>query len=132
MADWIYVLDPHRDTLEDEPADRETIRRLAEEEPELELWLSRRNRMRPGDRLWFLFTRPDAAVAAVAEVDAEPHEAPDDPDIPYLVAATLLPEATKALHRDPVSREELGAGQVRSARKVTPEALTVLLKRAGL
>ncbi|MEU5361904.1 hypothetical protein ABZ354_00080 [Streptomyces sp. NPDC005925] len=132
MADWIYVLDQRRDTLEGEPADRETIRRLAEEEPELELWLGRRNRMNPGDRLWFLFTHPHPAVAAVAEVDQEPWEEPDDPDVTYLVAATLLPEATKALSRDPVSREELGAGQMRSVRKVKPEELRVLVERAGL
>ena len=132
MADWIYVLDPHRDSLEDEPADRETFRRLAEEEPELELWLSRRNRMRPGDRLWFHFTGPDAAVAAVAEVDEEPRETPEDPDAPFLVAVTLLSRATKALHGDPVRREDLGAGQLRSVRKVTPQTLPVLLKRAGL
>ncbi|HET9382708.1 MAG TPA: hypothetical protein VFP69_18020 [Streptomyces sp.] len=132
MADWIYVLDPHRDSLEDEPADRETFRRLAEEEPGLDLWLGRRNRMRPGDRLWFLFAGPDSAVTAVAEVDEEPRETPEDPDAAFLVAATLLPEATKALHTDPVRREDLGAGQIRPVRKVTPEALPVLLKRAGL
>ncbi|GAA2423568.1 hypothetical protein [Streptomyces glaucus] len=132
MTDWIYILNPHRDTLDSEPFGKETVRRLAEEEPELELWLGRRNRMRPGDRLWFFFTSPDAAVAAVAEVDEEPWEEPDDPDVTYLVAATLLPEATKALYRDPVSREELGLGQVRSVQKVKPEALPVLLKRAGL
>ncbi|MEV6957833.1 hypothetical protein AB0M97_01230 [Streptomyces sp. NPDC051207] len=132
MADWIYVLDPHRDTLDGEPAGRDTIRRLAEEEPELEFWLGRRSRMKPGDRLWFLFTRPDPAVAAVAEVDEEPWEDPDDPDVTYVVGVSLLPEATKALHRDPVSRDELGIGQVRSVQKVKPEALPVLLERAGL
>ncbi|CAL9637752.1 hypothetical protein SUDANB15_06233 [Streptomyces sp. enrichment culture] len=132
VADWIYVLNPHRDTLDGEPPDRETMCRLAEEEPELELWLSRRNRMRPGDRLWFFFTQPEPAVAAVAEVDEEPREEPEDPDVPFLVAVTLLTEATKALHRDPVGREELGPGQVRSVQKVKPEALPVLLERAGL
>ncbi|MEY9484957.1 hypothetical protein RKD26_000751 [Streptomyces calvus] len=132
MADWLYILDPRKDTLDGEPSDKETIRRLAEEEPELELWLSRRNRMRPGDRLWFYFTGPNAAVAAVAEVDEEPREEPDDPDVPYLVAATLLPEATKALYRDPVDRAELDLGQVRSVQKVKPEALPVLLARANL
>ncbi|GGP53362.1 EVE domain-containing protein [Streptomyces calvus] len=132
MADWLYILDPRKDTLDGEPSDKETIRRLAEEEPELELWLSRRNRMRPGDRLWFYFTGPEAAVAAVAEVDEEPREEPDDPDVPYLVAATLLPEATKALYRDPVDRAELDLGQVRSVQKVKPEALPVLLARANL
>ncbi|MDG9715879.1 hypothetical protein [Streptomyces sp. DH24] len=132
MADWIYILNPHRDTLDSEPLDKDTVRRLAEEEPELELWLSRRNRMRPGDRLWFFFTSPDAAVTAVAEVDEEPWEDQDDPDVTYLVAATLLSEATKALSREPVTRGELGLGQVRSVQKVKPEALPVLLKRAGL
>ncbi|GAA3194000.1 hypothetical protein GCM10010451_50070 [Streptomyces virens] len=132
MADWLYILDPRKDTLDGEPSDKETIRRLAEEEPELELWLSRRNRMRPGDRLWFYFTGPEATVAAVAEVDEEPREEPDDPDVPYLVAATLLPEATKALYRDPVDRAELDLGQVRSVQKVKPEALPVLLARANL
>lgn len=132
MADWIYILDPKRDTLDGEPSDREAIRRLAEEEPGLELWLSRRNRMERGDRLWFFFTHPEPTVAAVAEVDQEPWNDPDAPDIPYLVGATLLPGATKALYRDPVGRDELGLGQVRSVQKVKPEALPVLLARAGL
>lgn len=132
MADWIYVLDPRRDTLDGEPSDKEAMLQLAEEEPELELWLSRRNRMEPGDRLWFLFARPESAVAAVAEVDEEPRPDDEDPDIPYVVPVTLVTEATKALYRDPVSREELGLGQVRSVQKVKPEALPVLLARAGL
>ncbi|MFF4833622.1 hypothetical protein [Streptomyces sp. NPDC001315] len=132
MADWIYILDPDKDTLDGEPSDKETMRQLAEEEPELELWLSRRNRMQPGDRLWFFFTRPESAVAAVAEVDEEPWEDPEDPDVSYLVAVTLLPEATKALYREPVSRDELGLRQVRSVQKVKPEALPVLLARTGL
>ncbi|MGC2996923.1 hypothetical protein ACPF8X_00530 [Streptomyces sp. G35A] len=132
MADWIYILNPNKDTLDGEPSDKETMRRLAEEEPELELWLSRRNRMRQGDRLWFFFTHPESAVAAVAEVDEEPWEDLDDPDGSYLVAVTLLPEATKALYRAPVGREELSLGQVRSVQTVKPEALPVLLARAGL
>lgn len=132
VADWIYILNPHKDTLDGEPSDKETMRRLAEEEPELELWLSRRNRMIQGDRIWFFFTHPESAVAAVAEVDDEPRRDPEDPDIPYLVAVTLLAEATKALYRDPVSREELGLGQVRSVQKVKPEALPALLARTGL
>ncbi|MFI9803449.1 hypothetical protein ACIHEJ_03595 [Streptomyces sp. NPDC052301] len=132
MADWIYILDPGRDTLDGEPSDKETLRRLAEEEPELDLWLSRRNRMVRGDRLWFFFSRPEAAVAAVAEVDGEPYEDPDDPDSAYRVEVTLLPEGTRALFRSPVGREELGLGQVRSVQKVKPEALPVLLARAGL
>ncbi|MEU3840385.1 hypothetical protein AB0E88_10180 [Streptomyces sp. NPDC028635] len=132
MADWIYILNPQLDMLDGEPTDRETIRQLAEEEPELELWLSRRNRMKPGDRLWFFFTHPDAAVCAVGEVDEEPWQDPDDTEVSYLVAATLLTEATKALSRDPVGREQLGLGQVRSVQKVKPEALPVLLERSGL
>lgn len=132
MADWIYILNPDRDVLDGEPSDKEAIRRLAEEEPELELWLGRRNRMERGDRLWFFFTHPESAVAAVAEVDEEPWKDPEAPDIPYLVTVTLLPEATKALYRDPVGREELGLGRVPSVQKVKPEALPVLLARAGL
>ncbi|MFF9063281.1 hypothetical protein ACF09K_32035 [Streptomyces sp. NPDC014882] len=132
MADWIYILNPNKDTLDGEPSGKETMHRLAEEEPELELWLSRRNRMQRGDRLWFFFTHPESAVAAVAEVDQEPWNDPNEPDIPYLVGATLLPEATKALYRDPVGREELGLGQVRSVQTVKPEVLAVLLARAGL
>ncbi|MFJ9714666.1 hypothetical protein ACIRPQ_01755 [Streptomyces sp. NPDC101213] len=85
--------------------------------------------MEPGDRLWFFFAQPESAVAAVAEVDEEPRPDDEDPDIPFLVPVTLLTEATKALYRDPVSREELGLGQVRSVQKVKPEALTVLLAR---
>jgi hypothetical protein len=132
MADWIYILNPLKDTLDEEPSDKETMRRLAEEEPELEFWLSRRNRMRSGDRLWFFFTHPESAVAAVARVDEEPWEETDGAGTSYLVAATLLPEATKALYRDPVGRDELALGQVRSVQKVKPEALPVLLARAGL
>ncbi|MBL3669681.1 hypothetical protein JL475_27590 [Streptomyces sp. M2CJ-2] len=132
MTDWIYILNPNKDTLDGEPSDKETMYRLAEEEPELELWLSRRNRMKRGDRLWFFFTDPESAVAAVAEVNGEPRENLEDPGVPYLVGAALLPEATKALYRDPVGRDELGLGQVRSVQKVKPEALPVLLARAGL
>jgi hypothetical protein len=43
----------------------------------------------------------------------------------------LLPEATKTLYRDPVGREELNLGQVRSVQMVKPHALPVLLERAG-
>ncbi|NEA49278.1 EVE domain-containing protein [Streptomyces sp. SID10815] len=132
VGDWIYILDPNKDTVDGEPSGKETIHRLAQEEPELDLWLSRRNRMSPGDRLWFFFSRPESAVAAVAEVDAEPYEDPADPEFPYRVEATLLPEATDALYGSPVGREELGLGQVRSVQKVKPEALSVLLARAGL
>ncbi|MFI8093488.1 hypothetical protein ACIF9R_35130 [Streptomyces sp. NPDC086080] len=132
MTDWIYILNPNKDTLDGEPSDKETMRRLAEEEPELELWLSRRNRMKQGDRLWFFFTSPASAVAAVAEVDEEPWEDPEDPTVSYLVAATLLTEATKALYRDPVEQSELRLGQVRTVQMVKPEALAVLLARAGL
>ncbi|MCI3238742.1 hypothetical protein [Streptomyces spinosisporus] len=132
MADWIYILNPHRDVLDEEPCDKEKILGLAQEDPEAEFWLSRRNRMKRDDRIWFYFTSPDAAVAAVGEVDEAPWVDPDDPDVSYLVAVNLLPEATKALYRDPVGREELGLGQVRSVQMVKPHALPLLLERAGL
>ncbi|MEU3509220.1 hypothetical protein ABZ733_15190 [Streptomyces longwoodensis] len=132
MADWIYILNPHRDVLDQEPCDKEKILGLAQEDPEAEFWLSRRNRMVPGDRVWFFFTSPDAAIAAVGEVDEEPRVDPDAPDVSYLVPVTLLAEATKALYRAPVGRDELGLGQVRSVQKVKPGALPVLLARAGL
>lgn len=132
VADWIYILNPHRDVLDQEPCDKEKILGLAQEDPEAEFWLSRRNRMVPGDRVWFFFTSPDAAVAAVGEVDEEPRVDPDAPDLSYLVPVTLLPEATKALYRHPVGRDELGLGQVRSVQKVKPQALPTLLERAGL
>ncbi|MFI7020219.1 hypothetical protein [Streptomyces sp. NPDC050164] len=132
MADWIYILNPNKDTLDGEPSDMETMLRLAEEEPALELWLSRRNRMRMGDRLWFFFTHPESAVAAVAEVDKEPWGDPEEPDVSYLVGATLLTAATQALYRAPVGRDALGLGQVRSVQTVKPQALPVLLERAGL
>ncbi|MGW7568962.1 hypothetical protein ACWGJV_22125 [Streptomyces tendae] len=101
MAVWIYILNPLKDTLDDDPSNKETMRQLAEEEPGLEFWLSRRNHMRPGHRLWFYFTHPESAVEAVAGVDEEPREDPDDAGTSYLVAVSLLPEATKALHGDP-------------------------------
>ncbi|MGR6973893.1 EVE domain-containing protein [Streptomyces cynarae] len=132
MEDWIYILNPNKDTLDGEPSDKETIRRLAHEEPELDLWLSRRNRMSRGDRLWFFFSSPESAIAAVAEIDGEPYEDPDDPDFSYRVDVTLQPQATEALYRNPVKREDLGLGQVRSVQKVKPQALPVLLTRAGL
>lgn len=132
MADWIYILDPSKDTVDGEPSDKETMHRLAEDEPALELWLSRRNRMKTGDRLWLLFTRPEPAVAAVAAVDTEPWDVPDEPHVPYLVGATLLTEPTQALYRAPVASEELGLRQVHTVQTVKPQALPVLLKRAGL
>ncbi|MEV0218194.1 hypothetical protein [Streptomyces sp. NPDC050704] len=132
VEDWIYILNPNKDTLDGEPSDKETIRRLAREDPGRDFWLSRRNRMNPGDRLWFFFSHPESAVAAVAEVDREPREVPDDPDFPYRVDVTLLPVATDALYSDPVGRDELELGQVRSVQKVKPGALPILLARAGL
>ncbi|WP_367319703.1 hypothetical protein [Streptomyces sp. HUAS ZL42] len=86
------------------------------------------------------------------------HVDPDDPDFSHRVDVTLLPKATDALYRNPVGRDDLrlgqgcpapagapaeapgapaGApgtwlGQVRSVQKVKPEALRVLLARAGL
>ncbi|WP_455258150.1 hypothetical protein [Streptomyces xantholiticus] len=88
--------------------------------------------MYPGDRLWIFFSQPISAVAAVAEVDEAPRSHPSGPERPYRVRATLLPEATRALSGDPVAREDLELGQVRSVQKVKPEALKVLLARAGL
>ncbi|WP_432077356.1 hypothetical protein [Streptomyces sp. YPW6] len=105
------------------------MRRPAHQDPELDLWLSRRNRMNPGDRLWFFFSQPQSAVAAVAEVDGEPE---DDPDFSYRVDVTLLPGPTDALYANPVSWDELELGQVRSVQKVKPGALKSLLARAGL
>ncbi|MFD7053274.1 hypothetical protein ACFWBS_35760 [Streptomyces mirabilis] len=132
MEDWLYILNPNKDTLDGEQSDKETVRRLAEKEPKLDLWLSRRNRMNPGDRLWFFFSQPESTVAAVAEIDEEPQEDPHDPDFPYRVGVTLLPKATDALYRNPVGRDDLELGQVRSVQKVKPGALAVLLARAGL
>ncbi|WP_433454037.1 hypothetical protein ACQPXS_38395 [Streptomyces sp. CA-142005] len=88
--------------------------------------------MSEGDRLWFFFSAPESAVAAVAEVDGEPYEDPEDPDFSYRVEVTLLPEETDSMYRAPVRREELGLGQVRFVQKVKPEALPVLLARASL
>ncbi|MDX2682458.1 hypothetical protein [Streptomyces soliscabiei] len=132
MQDWIYILNPNKDTLDGQPAGKETMRRLAHDDPESDFWLSRRNRMQPGDRLWFFFTSPESEVAAVAEVNRPPQEAPDDPDFGFRVEATLLPEPTDALYGNPVGRDELELGQVRSVQKVKPGALKVLLARAGL
>ncbi|MGJ3561811.1 hypothetical protein ACR6C2_40420 [Streptomyces sp. INA 01156] len=47
--------------------------------------------MKQGERLWFFFTHPEPAVAAVAEVDQEPWNDPDAPDIPYLVGRLCSP-----------------------------------------
>ncbi|MCF6521639.1 EVE domain-containing protein [Streptomyces sp. JJ36] len=118
--------------MDGEPSDKETLRRLAHQRPELDLWLSRRNRMSRGDRLWFFFSAPESAVAAVAEVEGAPYEDPDDPDFSYRVEVILLPEATDALYRNPVGREDLQLGQVRSVQKVKAQALPVLRERAGL
>ncbi|MFH9817065.1 hypothetical protein [Streptomyces sp. NPDC017230] len=132
MEDWIYILNPNKDTLDGEPSTSETIHRLAREDPELDLWLSRRNRMNKGDRLWFFFTHPTSAVAAVAEIDEVPYEDPEGPEYGYRVYVTLLPEPTEALFGNPVPREDLRLGQVRSVQKVKSDALPLLLARAGL
>ncbi|MFE1290296.1 hypothetical protein [Streptomyces sp. NPDC058751] len=102
MQDWIYILNPSKDTLDAEPVGKETMRRLAHDAPKSEFWLSRPNHMNPGDRLWFYFGLPESVVAAVAEVDREPQGAADDPDFGYRVEATLLPGPTDALYRNPV------------------------------
>lgn len=133
MQDWIYILNPNRDMLGGEPSDKDTLRRLARKDPRLDLWLSRRNRMNQGDRLWFFFTSPESEVAAVADVVVEPYEAdPPDTKFAYRVDVSLLPGPTDALYGKPVGRDELELGQVRSVQKVKPQALKVLLARAGL
>lgn len=133
VQDWIYILNPNKDTLDGEPSDKDTVRRFAHKDPERDFWLSRRNRMNPGDRLWFFFTSPESEVAAVADVVDVPSEAdPPDPQFPYRVDVTLLPGPTDALYRNPVGRDDLELGQVRSVQKVKPGALAVLLARAGL
>jgi hypothetical protein len=132
MEDWVYILNPNKDTLDGEPSNKETVQRCARAQPELDLWLSRRSRMSPGDRLWIFFSSPTSAIAAVAEVECEPYQDPDDLEFGYRVDVTLLPHATDRLCRNPVEREELGLGQVRSIQKVKKEALSVLLARAGL
>ncbi|MFB0619147.1 hypothetical protein [Streptomyces sp. AGS-58] len=89
--------------------------------------------MNPGDRLWFFFTSPEWEVAAVADVVDVPYEAdPPDPRFAYRVDVTLLPGPTDALQGNPVGRDELGLGQVRSVQKVKPGALKILSARAGL
>ncbi|WNZ07465.1 hypothetical protein [Streptomyces sp. 11x1] len=133
VQDWIYILNPNKDTLEGEPSDKETVRRLAHGDPERDFWLSRRNRMNPGDRLWFFFTSPESEVAAVADVVGEPYEAaPEDPQFSYRVDVILLPGPTDALYGNPVGRDELELRQVRSVQKVKSGALKILLERAGL
>lgn len=133
VQDWIYILNPNKDTLDGEPSDKDRMRRLAHTDPERDFWLSRRNRMNRGDRLWFFFTSPESEVAAVAGVLGEPYEAgPPDPEFAYRVDVTLLPGPTAALHDHPVGRDELELGQIRSVQKVKPGALKILLERAGL
>ncbi|MFF5360691.1 hypothetical protein ACFY4I_15030 [Streptomyces scabiei] len=34
MQDWIYILNPNKDTLDGEPSGKETVRRLAHEDPD--------------------------------------------------------------------------------------------------
>ncbi|MDX2701564.1 EVE domain-containing protein [Streptomyces sp. PA03-6a] len=133
MENWIYILNPNLDTLDGLPSNRHIMLRLAESaSPHLDLWLRRRNRMKPGDRLWIFFSQPESAVAAVAEVDAVPRPEPDDFERPYRVKATLLPKATRALHREPVPLAELQLLQVRSVQKVKAAFLPTLLARSGL
>ncbi|WP_329236314.1 hypothetical protein OG488_34200 [Streptomyces sp. NBC_01460] len=133
MQDWIYILNPNKDTLGGESSDKDRMRRLAHTDPERDFWLSRRNRMNRGDRLWFFFTSPESEVAAVADVLGEPYEAgPPDSECAFRVDVTLLPGPTAALYDHPVGRDELELGQVRPVQKVKPGALKILLERAGL
>ncbi|MER5802796.1 hypothetical protein [Streptomyces mirabilis] len=132
MENWVYILNPKVDTLDGEPSTSDTLLRHAERTPELDLWLSQCNRMVPGDRLWFFFGLPESAIAAVAEVDEAPRSAPQNAERPYRVRATVLLEASRALHGEPVDRADLELGQVRSVQKVKPGALAVLLERSGL
>ncbi|MFJ9054954.1 hypothetical protein [Streptomyces sp. NPDC102409] len=91
VQDWIYILNPNKDALDGEPSDKDRVRRLAHTDPERDFWLSRRNRMNRGDRLWFFFTSPESEVAGVADVLGEPYEAgPPDPEFAYRVDVTLL------------------------------------------
>jgi hypothetical protein len=133
MSDWIYILNPEKNTLDGEPSTRATLLKQAKSRtPHEDWWLSQRNKMVPGDKLWIYVGGEEAAVVAVAEVDQEPRPAPAGAPRPYLVAATLLRSGTEALSAAPVKREDLALGQVRSVQKVKLQVLQALLDRSGL
>ncbi|WP_242442172.1 hypothetical protein [Streptomyces sp. CB02460] len=121
--DWLYCLDPERDTIENGPSTPARVARLARENPgPTEWWLGRPlKRMRENDRLWIYFGGVEGKIAAMAHVKSSPRPAPIGSQKPYEVDAELDLKATTALCKSPVRLEEMdqkhpqACGEMRTA-----------------
>ncbi|MER8265056.1 hypothetical protein ACIBCC_06080 [Streptomyces griseus] len=121
--DWLYCLDPERDTMENGPSTPARVARLAREDPgSTEWWLGKPlKRMREGDRLWIYFGGVEGKIAAMARVKSSPRPAPIGSHKPYEFDAELDLKATTALSKSPVRLEEMdqkhpqACGEMRAA-----------------
>ncbi|MEU6954244.1 MULTISPECIES: hypothetical protein [Streptomyces] len=107
--DWLYCLDPERDTIENGPSTPARVaRRAREDSGPTEWWLGKPlKRMRDGDRLWIYFGGVEGKIAAMAHVKSSPRPAPIGSQKPYEFDAELDLKATTALSKSPVRLEEM-------------------------
>ncbi|GGM16114.1 hypothetical protein GCM10010129_70400 [Streptomyces fumigatiscleroticus] len=130
--DWLFIVKP-ADTVPDGGSSaKDRMLELAETAPRREWCLSRWRRMTPGDRLWIYFAAPVRQIAAVAEIDREPYEVMGSPRQPWRFTATLDPDATRRLHRDPVPLHVLSNRHPQGVTRVKESDLELLLDHAGL
>ncbi|MFE7467038.1 hypothetical protein ACFU6R_23465 [Streptomyces sp. NPDC057499] len=121
--DWLYCLDPERDTIENGPSTPARVARLARQDSgPTEWWLGKPlKRMRDGDRLWIYFGGVEGKIAAMAHVKSSPRPAPIGSQKPYEFDAELDLKATTALSKSPVRLEEMdqrhpqACGEMRAA-----------------
>jgi hypothetical protein len=132
--EWLYVLDPELDTVDDGPSTPARVSRLASEDPGPKpWWLGRKLKdMRAGDRLWIYFATPERKIAAMAEVSSEPYPAPAGSEKPYLVNATLHAKATEALRKNPVRLEAMANQHPQGCVGLADADLALVLKHAAL
>ncbi|GAA2386881.1 hypothetical protein GCM10010420_07190 [Streptomyces glaucosporus] len=132
MADWLFIVRPGDAAGDGGPSVKERYLGFAETSPRRNWCLSRRRRMAAGDRLWVYFASPVREVAAMAEIDGEPREAPGNPWQPWTFPATLDAGATRNLCRNPVPLHALSNRRPQGVTRVRDEDLPLLLRHAGL
>ncbi|MFF1360989.1 EVE domain-containing protein [Streptomyces sp. NPDC058297] len=131
--EWLHVLDPKLDTVDEGPSTSARVSKLASEDTGSgRWWLGRKlKNMRAGDRLWIYFAAPEKKIAAMAEVCSEPYPAPAGSAKPYLVKAALHAKATEALQRDPVRLEAMANQHPQGCVGLADEDLALLLKHVA-
>jgi hypothetical protein len=132
--DWLYCLDPERDTIENGPSTPARVARLARENvTPTEWWLGKPlKRMRAGDRLWIYFGGAEGKIAAMAHVQSSPRPAPAGSQKPYEVDAALDRKATTALFKSPVLLEEMDQKHPQACGLMRAADVKLAEARAGL